>query len=211
MSTPNYNASLLAMATAALNALDSSHAGAAHATEAQQSHFLCSWMAQALKDKSFDKAIAGELTLWVRQGRSMGASAKLKRLLQTIRHQYSTLAEHTSGLGSALAAMLDEARQQEVIVYTDTPIKTKLKLDADGQSSIIVCADEYQQHIQNGELIKPISLFVRADEKYLANLAFSHGLMLTQGDKKSSLIKHHKRYGLFPKNHLPSLALLTFH
>lgn len=209
MSTPSYNHTLLSMATDALDALAQSNAGSSHATAAQQSHFLCSWMAQALKDRRYAKCIADDLTVWVRQGRSMGAAANLKSLLERIRNQYSALMQSPTQLGKALADLLDAAAAMDFIVYSDTPIKTKLKLDADGQASIIVCADEYQQHIRDGELIKPITLYVRCEEQALAKLAFDHGLMLTLGDKKASLIKHHKAYKLFPNNALPSLALLT--
>ncbi|MCH4293196.1 DUF2913 family protein [Shewanella sp. 3B26] len=211
MSTPGYNQTLLSMASDALDALAASSAGSSHATAAQQSHFLCSWMAQALKDKRYAKCIADDLTQWVRQGRSLGADANLTSLLERIRSQYTALMQSPTALGSALASMLDAAREQDFIVYSDTPIKTKLKLDADGQASMIVCADEYQANIRDGELIKPISLYVRCNEQVLARLAFEHGLMLTLGDKKASLIKHHKAYRLYPDNELPSLALLTNH
>lgn len=37
----------------------------------------------------------------------------------------------------------------------------------------------------------------------------SWGLLLSQGDKKSTLVKHHKAYRLVPDNAQPALALLA--
>ncbi|MBT1444430.1 DUF2913 family protein [Shewanella sp. JM162201] len=209
MSTPDYNHTLLAMANDGIAALAASSAGSSHATKAQQSHFLCSWMAQALKDRRYAKCIADDLTQWVRLGRSVGAGAELKSLLERISHQYSAAMQAPTGLGKRLNALLSAAREADFIIYTDTPIKSKLKLDADGQSSVIICADEFTANINGDELVKPLTLYVRADEQTLAKLAYEHTLLLTLGDKKASLIKHHKAYRLYPHNLLPSLALLT--
>lgn len=57
--------------------------------------------------------------------------------------------------------------------------------------------------------MKPLTLYVRGDEKQLAEAAFKQGLLLSQGDKKSTLVKHHKAYRLVPGNAQPALALLA--
>ncbi|HDT5889545.1 TPA: DUF2913 family protein, partial [Aeromonas dhakensis] len=67
----------------------------------------------------------------------------------------------------------------------------------------------YQGHIEAGELVKPLTLYVRGDEARLAQGAFTHGLLLSQGNKKTTLVKHHKAYRLVPGNALPALALLV--
>jgi len=50
---------------------------------------------------------------------------------------------------------------------------------------------------------------VRGDERVLAEVAFARGLLLSQGNKKTSLVKHHKSYRVMPGNEQPALALLA--
>ena len=50
---------------------------------------------------------------------------------------------------------------------------------------------------------------MRGDGRQLAGAAFKLGLLLSQGDKKSTLVKHHKAYRLVPDNAQPALALLA--
>ncbi|MCF1458877.1 MAG: DUF2913 family protein [Shewanella sp.] len=204
----NYNQAILGMARDGLAALADSALARKQPTAAQESHFICSWMVDALKKHAYPKCLARELTFWVRDGRSLGAGAQLKPLLEQIVTQYAALEHQGTSLGSALNLWLDELRSDGVLVITDTPVDGKLKLDNDGLPSVIISAPEYRQHIQDGELIKPVTLYIRADEAMLATTALAQGLLLSTGDRKSSLIKHHKAYRIYPANNQPGLALL---
>jgi hypothetical protein len=186
----------------------SAQAKRAQRTPAQESHFLCNWMVESLKEKRFSKLVADDLTAWIRLARSQGAGAELKRLLERIVFQYQIVDESKQTLGTALNAMIENLKQADWLVFTDTEINTKLKLDGEGQSSLVIDAKELTQHIKDDQLIKPISLYVRADEQQLTRIALSHGLLISQGNKKSSLIKHHKTYRIYPNNQLPSLCQL---
>ncbi len=209
MTDLTYNQALLQLAQAGIDALTQRDAAPnAIKTAAAESHFICSWMVQALKEKRFSKLVADDLTLWVRQGRSMGAGANLKGLLENIVAQYKQI-ETNEKLGDKLTALLAELENQDWMVITDTEVDTKLKLDSDGQASLIISAPEYEQHIQQSDIIKPINMFVRGDEQQLAKLALQHGLLLSQGNKKTALIKHHKTYKVYPNNNQPALALLV--
>ncbi len=209
MTDLTYNQALLQLAQAGIDAIKQRDAAPnTIKTAAAESHFICSWMAQALKEKRFSKLVADDLTLWVRQGRSMGAEANLKGLLENIVAQYKQI-ETNEKLGDKLTALLAELENQDWMVITDTEVDTKLKLDSDGQASLIISAPEYEQHIQQGDIIKPINMFVRGDEQQLAKLALQHGLLLSQGNKKTALIKHHKTYKVYPNNNQPALALLV--
>nr|WP_228730114.1 DUF2913 family protein [Shewanella sedimentimangrovi] len=205
----SYNQAILALARDGLAALAASSAIGPKATEAQKSHFLCNFMATALKEKRYPKLIANELTLWVRQGRSLGANAGLRQLLERISHQYGQITDVSTGLGHRLEQLLAKAKEQGFLVFTDTVVDGKLKLDADGVPSIVISHDAYSSQLKDGELLGPLTLYVRADEGLLAQMALDCGLLLSAGDKKASLIKHHKSYRLFPQNQLPCLALLT--
>ncbi|MGZ9899088.1 DUF2913 family protein [Shewanella gaetbuli] len=206
--TQTYNAAVLQLAQAGIQALaDSNTQHKGIQTPAQESHFLCSWMVDSLKTKRFSKLVADDLTQWIRLGRSKGAGAELKRLLERIVFHYQTA--KTEQLADAVQNLLAEFEALDWLVISDTPLTEKLKLEGDGRSSIVVCASQLAQHIQQGELIKPISLYVRGDEQQLATLALKHGLLLSQANKKNSLIKHHKTYVVSPKNNHVSLCLLA--
>lgn len=208
MNSQTYNQAILELALTGLADLAASgQTKKAQRTPAQESHFLCNWMVESLKQKRFSKLVADDLTAWIRLARSQGAGANLKDLLETIVHQYQTV-EKTQLLGAALNTMLDELKQANWLVFTDTEVTAKLRLDADGQSSLVIDKKDFLQHIKDNKLIKPIHLYVRADEQQFTRIALSHGLLLSQGDKKTSLIKHHKNYTIYPDNQLPALCQL---
>ncbi|ABN62574.1 DUF2913 family protein [Shewanella baltica] len=209
MNSQTYNQAVLELALAGLADLTASaQTKKAQRTSAQESHFLCNWMVESLKEKRFSKLVADDLTAWIRLARSQGAGAELKRLLERIVHQYQTVETSEQALGTALNAMIVTLKQAEWLVFTDTEISAKLKLDGDGQSSLVIDAKEFNQHIKDNQLVKPINLYVRADEQTLTRIALSHGLLLSQGNKKTSLVKHHKTYQIFPHNQQPALCQL---
>ncbi|MCU8024484.1 MULTISPECIES: DUF2913 family protein [unclassified Shewanella] len=209
MNSQTYNQAVLELALAGLADLTASaQTKKAQRTSAQESHFLCNWMVESLKEKRFSKLVADDLTAWIRLARSQGAGAELKRLLERIVYQYQSVETSEPALGTALNAMIETLKQADWLVFTDTEISAKLKLDGDGQSSLVIDAKEFNQHIKDNQLIKPINLYVRADEQTLTHIALSHGLLLSQGNKKTSLIKHHKTYQIFPKNQQPALCQL---
>ena len=66
-------------------------------TPAQESHFLCTWMADSLKEKRFSRLVMEDLKDWVQLGRTLGAGADLKGLLERIMSQYErAMAEPTA-------------------------------------------------------------------------------------------------------------------
>ncbi|CAM3221847.1 DUF2913 family protein [Shewanella violacea] len=204
-----YNQALIEITQAGLAALEErSKSNNVVKTAAAESHFLCNWMAQALKERRFSKLIAKELTKWVSDARSMGAAAQLPALLQRIESQYLA-AEGKQTLGASLNAMLSELRENDWVVILDCEVTTKLKLDCSGQNSLVISDEQYDGHIDGDKLTKTITLYVRANEQEFAKVAAKHGLLLSQGNKKSSLIKHHKAYLICPGNQQPAMALLV--
>lgn len=209
MSDISYNQAILIFANAGLAALaGSADTSSSLKTPAGESHFLCSWMVTALKKRSFSKLLADDLTFWIRQARSMGANAELKLLLQKISQQYTYIADKQQGLGLSLKTMLTELEGSNWLTITDQEVTQKLKLNGDGRSSIIISEEQLTQRIVGGELIKPIMLYVRAPEQEFAEIAYKHNLLIGSGKKKTSLIKHHKPYWIWPKNLQPALTVL---
>ncbi|MPY23165.1 DUF2913 family protein [Shewanella psychropiezotolerans] len=205
----NYNQALIEITQAGLAALEErSKSKNVVKTAAAESHFLCNWMVQALKERRFSKLIAKELNQWIRDARSMGAAAQLTSVLQRIEGQYLA-AEQNQAVGASLNAMLSELKENDWVVILDSEVTTKLKLDSSGQNSLIISNKQYDGHIDGDQLTKTITLYVRANEQELAKMAAKHGLLLSQGNKKASLIKHHKAYLICPDNQLPAMALLV--
>ncbi|WP_429185576.1 DUF2913 family protein [Aeromonas veronii] len=204
MTSPTYNQALLEMATQSLAELArTAEQKAGKRTPAQESHFLCTWMADSLKEKRFSRLVMEDLKAWVQLGRTLGADADLKGLLERIAFQYQCAMTNPQQLGAKLAALLEELSAAGWLVLTESEVNAKLRLQSGGQASLVV------SHIEGGELIKPLTLYVRGDEKVLAEAAFKHGLLLSQGNKKTTLVKHHKAYRLMPDNAQPALALLS--
>tara|TARA_R110001583_G_scaffold42751_4_gene135906 strand:+ start:4143 stop:4787 length:645 start_codon:yes stop_codon:yes gene_type:complete len=209
MTTETYNQALLTLALAGIEAINTSASQHKSVrTPAQESHFLCNWMVESLKTKRFSKLMADDLTTWISQARSQGAGAQLKRLLTCIADQYQQANNSTIATGAGLKGLLAALTEQKWVVITDTDIDVKLKLGSDGQSSIVISAKQFNQHIVDDKIVKPISMYIRGDEKLVARLALEQGLLLSQANKKTSLIKHHKTYMLMPSNLHPNLCLL---
>ena len=87
--------------------------------------------------------------------------------------------------------------------------RSRAKLASQGQASIVICSAELAAACAGGELVKPLTLYVRGDEQVLARFAYRHGLLIGQGNKKQVRVKHHKAHLLMPGNALSALALLA--
>lgn len=210
MTLPTYNQALFDMASQSLAELARTAAQkSGKRTPAQESHFLCTWMADSLKEKRFSRLVMEDLKEWVQLGRTLGAGADLKGLLERILRQYERAMAEPVQLGARLADLLAELEAAGWLVLTTSEVNAKLRLQSGGQSSLIISASEYQGHIEAGELVKPLTLYVRGDERVLAEAAFARGLLLSQGNKKTSLVKHHKSHRVMPGNEQPALALLA--
>ena len=210
MTLPTYNQALFDMASQSLAELARTAAQkSGKRTPAQESHFLCTWMADSLKEKRFSRLVMEDLKAWVQLGRTLGAGADLKGLLERILRQYERAMAEPVQLGARLADLLAELEAAGWLVLTTSEVNAKLRLQSGGQSSLIISASEYQGHIEAGELVKPLTLYVRGDERELAEAAFARGLLLSQGNKKTSLVKHHKSYRVMPGNEQSALALLA--
>ncbi|MCL1123800.1 DUF2913 family protein [Shewanella surugensis] len=211
MNTQTYNEAILELATAGLQALEEFNVTASVKTPTTRSHFICHWMVNALKNKHFPKLVANDLTLWIRQARSQGTSTDLPSILFKIKNQYTLIKDKQQGLGLGLTTFITQLEQEDWIIIKDQSLspQLKLKLNSHGRSSLIISENDYFHNIQNDELIKPVTLYIRADETILVAKALKHHLLLTLGNKKASFIKHHKAYHVWPSNLAPTLSLLA--
>ena len=134
--TPSaYNQALLEMATQSLAELTrTGEQKAGKRTPAQESHFLCTWMAASLKEKRFSRLVMEDLKGWVQLGRTLGAGADLKGLLERIVSQYQNAMANPLQLGSKLANMLAELEQAGGLAGTDRERSERQAAPAIGRS-----------------------------------------------------------------------------
>ena len=109
------------------------------------------------------------------------------------------MAEPT-GLGGRLAALLDEARGRGVVSDYRQRGERQAAPAIGWSAEPHHQRQQYQDHIEAGELVKPLTLYVRGDEARLAQAVFSH-LLLSQGNKKTTPgPEPTKAYRLVPGN-----------
>ena len=212
--TQTYNQAILEVAEAGIQALQESAANQkATRTPAQESHFLCAWLVESFRVKRFSKCVAEDLSAWIRMARSQGAGAMLPQLFERIAKQYRQVEQSELTQLQGVTQMLSELESEDWFVISDSAFSdnrgTKLKLAGNGQSSLVVCELQLENHFDGEKLVKSLPIYVRGDENYFAEKALDKGLLVSQGNKKSSLIKHHKTYVIAPNNRLTDLCLLV--
>ncbi|MCC4831289.1 DUF2913 family protein [Shewanella sp. 10N.7] len=213
MQTQTYNQAILDVAEAGIQALqESAEKQKAKRTPAQESHFLCAWLVESFRVKRFSKLVADDLSAWIRMARSQGAGAMLPQLFERIAKQYRAVEKPELTQQQAIEQLLTELESDDWFVISDSAFSddsgTKLKLAGNGQSSLVVCELQLESHFEDDKLVKSLPIYVRGDENHFAEKALAKGLLVSQGNKKTSLIKHHKTYLIAPNNQLKQLCLL---
>ncbi len=213
MQTQTYNQAILDVAEAGIQALqESAEKQKAKRTPAQESHFLCAWLVESFRVKRFSKLVADDLSAWIRMARSQGAGAMLPQLFERIAKQYRAVEKPQLTQQQAIEQLLTELESDDWFVISDSAFSddsgTKLKLAGNGQSSLVVCELQLESHFEDDKLVKSLPIYVRGDENHFAEKALAKGLLVSQGNKKTSLIKHHKTYLIAPNNQLKQLCLL---
>jgi hypothetical protein len=211
--TQTYNQAILDVAEAGIQALqESAEKQKAKRTPAQESHFLCAWLVESFRVKRFSKLVADDLSAWIRMARSQGAGAMLPQLFERIAKQYRAVEKPELTQQQAIGQLLTELESDDWFVISDSAFSddsgTKLKLAGNGQSSLVVCELQLESHFEDDKLVKSLPIYVRGDENHFAEKALAKGLLVSQGNKKTSLIKHHKTYLIAPNNQLKQLCLL---
>ncbi|GIU47780.1 DUF2913 domain-containing protein [Shewanella sp. KT0246] len=212
--TQTYNQAILDVAEAGIKALqDSAENQKATRTPAQESHFLCAWLVESFRIKRFSKIVADDISAWIRMARSQGAGAMLPQLFERIAKQYRLVEQAELTQLQSVTQLLTELENEDWFVISDSAFSdnssTKLKLAGNGQSSLVVCELQLQSHFDGEKLIKPLPIYVRGDENHFAAKALEKGLLVSPGNKKTSLIKHHKTYIIAPNNQLKALCFLV--
>lgn len=194
---------------------DSQLAGKTPKNPVSETHFFGAWVTKAIKQQRYDNCVAETLVAWQKQARSMGKHAQLKQQFEQIQNTYAGIPRDGEEARAVSIAQFDalytEMQQAGWMVATEYEINRKVTHHTDGQGSLVVCATKAKlAFAEDGELVKPLSLFVRGDVKQLVMLAYQQGILLYKVTDYKSIVKYHGEYIVYPHNagkHIPELIV----
>ncbi|MGF1737777.1 DUF2913 family protein [Photobacterium satsumensis] len=193
--------------------VDSQQAGKTPKNPVSETLYLNAWVTKVIKQQRYDHVVAKTLVAWQKQARSMGKNAQLKSQFEQIKACYEGIpheGEIANTLSDAqLTALYEQLEEQDWLVTTEHEVNRKVTHHTDGQASLVVCSAQHAAAFDEaGEMVKPLSLFVRGDVRVLIDVAYAQGLLLYKVTDYKSIVKYHGEYKLFPRNagtHLPEL------
>ena len=177
-----------------------------------ETHFLAAWTTNAMKKKRFETDVLPTLQAWQRKARSLGKDAALVTTFTAIKNTYEHVFDaelkpkavtktQVSDLCEALSSL-------QWLVNTDLEVGEKLNRHSAGKASMIISSDEFESHFVDGELIKPISLYIRGDVSEALKAAYEQCLLMYKVTDYKSKVKYHGEYIIYPHNNgvfLPEL------
>ncbi len=94
------------------------------------------------------------------------------------------------------------ALEQQDWLVTNTEVNRKVSHHTDGKASLVVCSAQYTESImnENGELVKPLSLYIRGNTQQFIDIAYQHGILLYKITDYKSKVKFHGEYIIYPMN-----------
>lgn len=202
------------LVTDGLNDLTASQqAGKTPKNPLSETHFLSAWVTKMIKQQGYDHCVVDTLVSWQKQARSMGKNAQMKQQFLDIQRVYAGIpreGEVANPVTQAqFVALYDALEQADWIVATEYEVNRKVTHHTDGQGSLVVCAAKAKlAFAEDGELVKPLSLFVRGDVKQILAEAYKQGLLLYKVTDYKSIVKYHGEYIVYPHNggtHLPEI------
>ncbi|MEZ8143845.1 hypothetical protein A1OO_08855 [Enterovibrio norvegicus FF-33] len=192
---------------------DAKAAGKIQNNPVSEDSFLCRWVAQSIKKQRFDNVVLKDLTRWVQQGRSMGKHANLKgqmlHIASVYHHQFPDGDEHVAVTIAQFDDLLTELEKNDWMVHTDQEISRKMRVISDGQHSFVANSAAVEKSFNEaGELVKPMSLYVRGPEAWFIEAFLANGLLATKVTDYKSIIKYHGEYKIWPRNQADCLVVL---
>ncbi|MCW8327811.1 DUF2913 family protein [Photobacterium sp. SDRW27] len=196
---------------------ESQQSGKTPQNPVSETHFLSAWVTKAIKQQRYEHCMAKTLAAWQQQARSMGKNAQLKQQFEHIHQTFSGIPRDENVAKPITQAQIQsfyqKLEQADWLVTTGYEVSRKVTHHTDGQASLVVCSKQYQDAIsEQGELVKPISLYVRGDVKRLIDTAYQQGLLLYKVTDYKSKVKYHGEYIVYPHNagsHIPELPTIA--
>ena len=175
-----------------------------------EAHYLGAWVTTAMKKKRFDPLVLTTLQGWQKQARSLGKNAGLKTQFIYLQKCYSQILNADKHVQPVRIEQLNKLYAQltaeQWMVSTDLSVGERLNRHSGGKESLIVCAEKISSCFdEQGLLIKPLSLYVRGNQKTIIDLAFAENLLLYKKTDYKSKVKYHGEFIVYPNNDGASL------
>lgn len=188
-------------------------AGKVQNNPVSEESFLCRWVAQAVKKQRFGNKVAKDMTMWVQQGRSMGKNANIKgqmlHIANVYHHFFPEGDAHAPVTRDVFDSLVSELEAADWMIHTEYEINRKVRVISDGQHSFAVCSVALAKCFNDqGELVKPLSLYVRGPEPWFIETVLQKGLLLTKVTDYKSIVKYHGEYQIWPNNQADTLVVL---
>jgi hypothetical protein len=206
-----YTSTLISVINEGLSALSNSvESGKTPNNPVSRTHYLHTWISQAIKLQSFDTGILKTLQLWQQHARTTGTKSGLVRQFERLQVLFSSV-DSVELNKKLLEGALNTLAEKGWLLTTDHPILRKVSHATQGQASLVICCEQWQKAFdENGVWVKPFSFYVRGDHDALLQDVHQMGLLLFKVTDYKSLVKFHGEYRLFPENHgdrVPELPL----
>jgi hypothetical protein len=193
------------ISTALTELTDSQTSGRTPHNPLSEAHYLGAWVTTAMKQKRFDTIVVATLQGWQRQARSLGKNAGLKAQFNYLQKCYNQVLDEQKCVKNVHKTQLDNLykvlEEQQWFVTLDREVGERLNRHSGGKESLIVCAQEIQTCFdETGELIQPISLYVRGNQQHIIDFAFAQNLLLYKKTDYKSKVKYHGEFVVYPNN-----------
>ena len=201
-----FSQEIYTLLSTALSELEASQAsGRTPKNPLNEAHYLGAWVTNAMKQKRFDNITVPILKAWQSKARSLGKNSGLKAQFVYLQKCYQQILDENQQVQAVtkaqLESLVDQLITQQWMVNTDLVVGNKLNRHSGGAASLIICAEEFSKCFDDeGVLIKPISLYVRADLQELVECAFAQNLLLHKMTDYKSKVKYHGEFIIYPNN-----------
>lgn len=181
-------------------------------TVVSETHFLSAWITTALKNKRFNSILVPLLKDWQKQLRSLGKNSNLLASFKSFATTYQQITDQNNQPHPVnklqIENLLDILEEHNWLVIDDAVIENNMRCRSDGQPSALICAEQLSSQFVQQVLKKPISLYIRGEQKQLVKSALDCGLLLYKVTDYKSKVKYHGEYKIYPFNSCNALPEL---
>ncbi|MBL4831312.1 MAG: DUF2913 family protein [Aliivibrio sp.] len=175
-----------------------------------ETHFLVHWVTKALKTHQFDRCVVADLVKWQKLGRTKGTLSDLLNTFIRISELYAQVTpidrEREPLTEADFETLIHGLESQDWIVEIDEELSGKVRLESEGENSLVFCSKQLATVFENEQLVAPISCYVRGDHQRFLQMATKAGILMHKQSDYKSIVKYHGEYVIYPKNIASQLA-----
>lgn len=203
----NFYQEIYKLVSDGLNELaESVQSGKTPGNPVSETNFLNLWVTKVIKQQRYHHCVAKTLLGWQQQARSMGKNAQLKQQFEHIRQTLAGIPREESDeakptTAAQIQSLYEKLEQADWVVATEYEVNRKVTHHTDGQASLVVCAKQYKESVsEQGEVVKPLSFYIRGDVREFVDAAYEQGLLMYKVTDYKSIVKYHGEYMVYPAN-----------